>query len=88
VLRLQEGEEKEMKLFLYRTVDNDEDGDPYDWGAVQAAHRKDAIQRIKKRIRKLGLQFLYDFYLYEQKPLKGFGFLKRAQDRETIQVQG
>ena len=73
-----------MKLFLYRSTENDEDGDPYDWGAVKSDDRDTAIARIKEHLKDLGLDFIEAFYLYEITEPKSAGMFKNAKPRETI----
>lgn len=75
-----------MKVFLYRSTENDEDGDPYDWGTVKAVSREDAIKQIKKRLKHIGIDFFEAFYLYEQVEPKGAGFFENAKDRETVKL--
>jgi len=42
-----------MKLFLYRTLGIDEDGDPIDHGAVRAMGIEHAAELVIKRVKKL-----------------------------------
>ena len=39
-----------MKLWLYRVLENDEDGDPLDWGCVNAPTLEAAIELVTERI--------------------------------------
>lgn len=39
-----------MNWYLYRIAENDDDGDPYDWGVVQAATVAQAQDKIEKHI--------------------------------------
>lgn len=43
------------KLYLYRTLDNDDDGDPRDHGVIRAASRKDACAMLTPRFKRIGL---------------------------------
>lgn len=44
-----------MRLFLYRTLMYDDDGDPYDHGVVRAADMDSAKKQVGKRLKKLGI---------------------------------
>lgn len=43
----------DMKLWLYRTKDIDEDGDPIDHGVVKASTKKLAISLVTKRLKSI-----------------------------------
>lgn len=51
-----------MKLFLYRTSDNDGEGDPIDFGVVQSATEKKAIVLVA--------QHLIDLFDEEKPPME------------------
>ena len=42
------------KLYLYRFLENDDDGDPYDHGVVRAASRTEACKLLRARVKYLG----------------------------------
>jgi hypothetical protein len=77
-----------MKTFLYRSTENDEDGDPYDWGAVKSDDRDTAIARIKAHLKDIGFDFIVAFYLYEQTEPESAGMFNNAKPRETIYLRG
>lgn len=55
-----------MKLFLYRTVDSDEDGDPLDFGVLRAFDTADALKIVQSHLFHLGFEDpLPDYWIYE-----------------------
>lgn len=54
-----------MLLFLYRTKENDDDGDPLDWGAVRARTEREAAEFVVKRLEECGHED-EEFALYPQ----------------------
>lgn len=54
------------RLWLYRTTENDEDGDPLDHGVARAARVEMAVKQVRKRLVKLG----HDGAAFKIYPLK------------------
>lgn len=54
------------RLWLYRTLAIDDEGDPYDFGAIRAANIKVAEKKVRERLRK----FDWDDAPFKIYPLK------------------
>ncbi len=52
-------------IYIYRTTENDDEGDPLDHGIVSAYVYREAVTLVKKRLKKLGHSV--GFKLYPQK---------------------
>jgi hypothetical protein len=76
-----------MKIFFYRSTENDEDGDPYDWGAVKSDDRDTAIARIKEHLNEIGVDFIEAFYFYEPTEPQSAGMFRHKAPRETIYLR-
>lgn len=66
-----------MITYLYRTVCNDDDGDPLDHGIVQAHYADQAAAYVHKHMMRLGISINDSaFYLYQAKGKANPGVIK------------
>ena len=53
-----------VKTWLYRVLENDEDGDPIDFGIVRASDKDDAVNFVTERLREIGFSGRWPLRLY------------------------